>query len=377
MKKVLFFIESLSGGGAEKVLTDIVKNLDPNKYEVTVCTVTDGGIYQAEVEKYCDYKTLLKTADYKVGGIRKALYWLRMQLIYKVPSSIIYKYFIKDKYDVEIAFVEGFATKFIAASTNISSKKLAWVHCDMVKHPHADMRFKNHREHCNAYKKFDKIICVSQTTKSSFEEKFFVSENVCVRYNPVDSNEVKKKALASIELTPNHVLQLGTVGRLEQPKGYIRLIESLGKLYQEGNQFALWIIGEGTQRAQLENCISEFGLEHVVKLIGFQSNPYKYLSECDAFVCSSYSEGFSTAATESLILGKPVFTVECSGMQELFGNKNCGEIVPNDDESMYELLKKLVSGEINPKDYENDVQNRAEEFSINKRIKEIETLLDS
>ena len=66
MKKVLFFVESLAGGGAEKVLADIVKNLDHNKYDVTVCTVSDGGIYQAEVEKYCDYKALLKDINKEI-----------------------------------------------------------------------------------------------------------------------------------------------------------------------------------------------------------------------------------------------------------------------------------------------------------------------
>lgn len=49
MKKILFFIESLSGGGAEKVLSDIVTNLNKEKYSITVCTVTDSGVYQKEM----------------------------------------------------------------------------------------------------------------------------------------------------------------------------------------------------------------------------------------------------------------------------------------------------------------------------------------
>lgn len=376
MKKVLFFVESLAGGGAEKVLADIVKNLDHNKYDVTVCTVSDGGIYQAEVEKYCDYKALLKNADYNAGGIRKVLYWLKMKLIYKMPTSMVYKYYIRDKYDVEIAFVEGFATKFISASRNISSKKIAWIHCDMVKHPYADTYYKNLEEHRDTYRKFEKIACVSQTVKLAFEEKFFASDNVCVQYNPVDSSEIKKKANEAIDLVPNSVLQLGTVGRLEQPKGYIRLVKCLGELHRKGYQFAMWIIGEGSQQAQIEECVSEQSLGDVIKLVGFQRNPYKYLNNCDAFICSSYSEGFSTAATESLILEKPVFTVECSGMNELFGNKKCGEIVPNSDRSMYDMLERLVSGQIKPIDYRATVEKRAKDFGIEKRIKEIEMLLD-
>ena len=377
MKKILFFIESLAGGGAEKVLSDIVSNLDTEKYEVTVCTVSDEGIYQEKVEKCSKYYAFLKCADYRAGGIRKILYWLKMKLIYALPSRIVYRYFIREKYDVEVAFVEGFATKIISASNNSESKKVAWIHCDMEKHPHADRRYKSLQEHCEAYEQFDKIVCVSQTAKVSFEEKFFASEKICVQYNPVDSIDIKAKTMESIDLVANPMLQLGTVGRLEQPKGYVRLVKCLGELYRKGYQFAMWIIGEGTQRTQIEEYIVEQSLEDIVKLVGFQSNPYKYLGKCDAFVCSSYSEGFSTAATESLILGKPVFTVECSGMQELFGDEDCGEIVPNNDKSLYDMLERIVSGVIKPIDYQLAVQKRAEDFSIIKRIKEIEAILDS
>ena len=66
MKKILFFIESLSRGGAEKVLSDIVSNLDKNKYDVTVYTVTDCGEYQPVVEKYCNYGSFLHMSE--AGG---------------------------------------------------------------------------------------------------------------------------------------------------------------------------------------------------------------------------------------------------------------------------------------------------------------------
>ena len=61
MKKVLFFLESLKGGGAEKVLLDIVKQLPENEYQIKVLLVTDNGVYDEEIKNYCAYKSVLHT----------------------------------------------------------------------------------------------------------------------------------------------------------------------------------------------------------------------------------------------------------------------------------------------------------------------------
>ncbi len=377
MKKVLFFLESLAGGGAEKVLSDIVTNIDKSVFDVTVCTVTDKGIYQKKVEDQVHYRSLLSLDSLKRGNLCRLLYKIKLKLIYNLSPQIVYRYYFKEKYDVECAFIEGFATRIIAASNNRKSKKLAWVHTDMLKNPYAQSYYKKHNQHCEVYRSFDSICCVSNSVKEVFESMFFDDKKVIVQYNPVDSNEVLEKGGEPIELIPNESLQLGTIGRLEPQKGFIRLLESVGKLLQEGFNFSLWIAGEGSQRSQLEAIIQKYHMGNNVSLLGFQSNPYKYLSKCDVFVCSSYAEGFSTAATEALILHKPIFTTECAGMSELFGDKKCGEIVENTDQALFDMLRRLVSGSIHLNDYMEDVSFRAEDFDIKIRMEEIEKLLET
>ncbi len=376
MKKVLFFLESLSGGGAEKVLTDIVCNVDKKKYDITVCTVTDGDVYQDKVSQAVNYISLLKKADYNAGGIKKILFWIKLKFIYNLPTQWIYKYYIKDIYDVEVAFIEGFATKFIAASSNMSSRKMAWVHIDMIKNNYADNSYRSIEEHKVTYHRYDTIVCVAQSVKEAFERKFFCSDKICVQYNPVDNKEIKRKSLEKVDIKRKESILLGTVGRLENQKGYLRLLKSLKTLQDEGYKFEVWIIGTGSQYNALNDFILANQMSDYVILLGFQKNPYKYINLCDAFICSSYAEGFSTAATESLILGKPIFTVDCSGMSELFGNTPCGVIVANDDQSLLELLRDIVSYRIKIDDYKAAVKIRAADFEIDKRIKEIERLLE-
>lgn len=374
MKRVLFFLESLAGGGAEKVLSDIVRNLNPEEYQVTVCTITDGDIYQEKVSSSCSYKSFLEIENYNAGGLKRVIFWLKIKMIYKFPTCWIYKLFIREKYDIEVAFIEGYATKLIAASTNSQSRKIAWIHTDMLRNNYADKCYLNHQQHCMTYKKYDKILCVSGSVMQAFKEKFFSSSQLAVQYNPVDEKEILVQSNCQPDCVPyySNGILLGTIGRLEQTKGYLRLVKCAKALFDKGYKFTIWIIGQGSEKEKIEQYIKENRLDNTVLLLGFKKNPYQYLRYCDAFICSSYSEGFSTAATESLVLGKPIFTVDCSGMRELIGDSGCGVIVPNNDDALFVLLENLVSGRIRLEEYGKAAQRRGKDFNLKTRISEIE-----
>ena len=77
--------------------------------------------------------------------------------------------------------------------------------------------------------------------------------------------------------------------------------------------------------------------------LGYDTNPYKYVAKSDLFVCASFAEGFSTAATEALILATPVCTVDVSGMKELLGEDNeWGLVTENDENALYEGIRRLL-----------------------------------
>ncbi len=289
MKKVLFFIESLSNGGAEKVLSDIVARLDKEKYDITVVTVTDEGTYQKTVEEHCHYRTIVKQADWRAGGFRRFAYRAKIHLLYSLPASFVYRWVFKERYDIEIAFIEGYATKLIAASDNPYSKKLAWVHIDVNKNPHADRHFRSLEKQKHAYERFNRIICVSQSVKDALESKFPGLKTTHVAYNPVDSERIKALAESQIEIGPGDGIRLVTVGRLEHQKGYVRLVHICEKLKDEGFSFRLHILGDGSQREMLEQMIEDYQLGGYVFLEGFQSNPYRFVKACDAFISVSYT----------------------------------------------------------------------------------------
>ncbi len=376
MKKVLFFVESLSGGGAEKVLTDLVANLDASKYDITVCSLVDIGVYKDYLSNICTYKSVLAPESSYKTTLQKKWYGLKYKLIRKLPPKTAYSYCFKEKFDIEIAFIEGFATKIIAGSSNSKSKKIAWIHTDLQVNNWTETQYKNLQEEKKAYLCYDHIVSVAESVQKAFSEKFNITKKLIVKYNPIDRESIIDKAKEQLFDENNNKVRLITVGRLVPQKGYDRLLEVIFKLKSDGLDFELWIVGEGPERKILEDYIKEYKLQDIVKLKGFQKNPYPFINNSDVFVCSSRSEGFSTVVTEALILGKPVITTDCSGMKELLGNDNeYGIITENNTQSLYVDLKKILEDESLRTHYAIKSKERSKGFNIKTMVNNIEELL--
>lgn len=344
MKKHIFFlIESLSGGGAEKVLTVLLKHIDKTRFDVTLCTVVETGVYMDEVKKYVSCTSILGNPNRKTF-LGNAWYRFKYQCVYNwLPLKWVYRLFVPQGNDVEVAFVEGFATKLMAASTNKKAKKLAWVHTDLINNHWIESIYQNITEERLSYQKYDQIIGVSKQVTNSVQ-KLYHLKNVITCYNPIESDVILKWAGENLSLpSKKESLRLVSVGRFVPQKAFDRLLRVVNRLYKEGFSLELWLLGDGEQRPLLEQYIRDKNLEAIVTLWGFQTNPYPYLQQSDLFVCSSVSEGYSTAVTEALIIGLPVVTTACSGMDELLDNGTYGIITTNDEGALYEGVKRCFT----------------------------------
>lgn len=364
MIKILFHIDTLGGGGAEKVLCNLVNHMDQTKFDITVQTV------------FPDDPT-----KYLVDGIRyKSIYPSDNQFyrnLYRIEAALglIYSLHMKDDYDIEIAYLEFGPTKVMASSTNMKAKKIAWVHCDF------DVAIKDKEAFVKKagaqYKKFDKIVCVSEKCKESFVSMFGNNPEVTVVYNVIDDKEILEKAGLPL---PSEVdkskLTLCSVGRLSAPKNYIRLLKSVLRLHNEGFDFDLWMVGDGEQRALIEEYISQHQMSSYVRLFGFQQNPYPFMKVADLLVCSSDYEGYSTFIAEGLILGKPIITTDCSGMRELLGDSEYGMIVPNKDEAFFDGLRLMLNVEQQERRAETS-QEHGRLFYTEKLVKDTELFFES
>ncbi len=352
--KILFYIDTLIGGGAEKVLRNLVNSMDYNKFEITVQTT-----FKEAVSEYLNKEINYRYCYKKDNSLSRLIFRT------EAAAGLVYPLHIKDDYDIEVAYLEAASTKIMSGSTNKKAKKLAWVHCDLRKTTDNPKAYAQKVKVW--YKNFDKVICVSENVREGFKELFGNTPESVVVYNTIDDKEIIEKAEKKLpeDITKNK-LTLVMVGRLTAQKNYSRLLKTTKILLEEGFDFDLWILGEGEDRNTLEEYISQNNLSKNVKLLGFCNNPYPFIKNADLLVCSSNYEGFSTFVTEGLILGKTVVTTNCSGMDELLGENEYGIITENNDEAFTEGLRKILSNPQLLDEYTKKAQTRGQHFSKEK-----------
>lgn len=366
MKKILFFINSLSGGGAEKVLVDLLNLLSEKNFEIDLISIY-GGVHEERLSKKINYKKIINTDNVFLRKIFIKIFFL-------IPKCVFRKMFIRNKYNIEIAYLEGFPTSIIAAGNN-DHKKIAFVHCDSSK---TDMLsgYYNSIEKCmSEYEKFDNVCFVSMAAKNGFEKRFGTLSNSIIVHNFVNTNEILEKS----QLGPGFVFdknkfKIISVGRLTKEKGYDRLIRISAELEKEYD-LEVCILGEGEQRESLENLIEELNVGSV-RMPGFFKNPYSIMKQADLFVCSSLVEGYSTVVTEARVLGIPILTTDCAGMCELIKNGENGIIVENSEKALLDQLKKLIGviGEF--KTIKTGADRSRDNLSMEKSILEFENIIE-
>ncbi|WP_051697986.1 glycosyltransferase [Prevotella sp. 10(H)] len=375
-KEIAFVVNGLYGGGAEKILQVILNNFDWQKYNITLINHREEEIINELYPADIKYKSILKNTEKRKS--KRGRLWVKIYnkvnlIIYDKFSSRIFRWlYLRDKFDVEIAFIEGYATRIVSGGR--SDRKIAWVHIDLKLSPWTDIAFRSKKEQIECYTCFDEVVCVSDSVKETVEELF--SRQSIVIHNPIDTKEIQKmSSLFTVERENQPILFI-SVGRLVPQKGYDRLIPIIGKLVAEDFDLRLWIVGEGTERKSLEELIQKWHLEGVVKLLGYKSNPYPYMAVSDIFVCSSRSEGYSTAVTEALVLGIPVITTLCAGMRELLEDDKYGVIVENDDIALLEGIRDILKNKDQLIKYKSQAKKAAGRFSLEHQMNKIYNLID-
>lgn len=364
--KVLFLNNSLRGGGAEKVLVNLVNGLDSNKYDVTVMSLFGEGVNRQFLHPNVHFISRFKSAP------KGFVHWSKL-----LSPNVLHRWIVKEKYDVEVSFLQGVATRIVAGAP-CDVKTISWIHNFTA--PLATFRSK--KEMLHLFNRYDKVVGVSKEV----ERKIIAAtdgtlDNVCVLYNTHDVSgiiEKSKETVPQIVSSETDNIKLVAVGTLYDAKGYLRLLQIVNKLKQEGFRFSLWFVGDGPQRDELEKYVTTNSLDKEITFFGFDKNPYKYISKADLFICSSYTEGFSGVVSEATILGVPTLTTRCAGMDEILGENNeYGIIVDNSDEALYEGLKMVMSDPNILKEYKTRVQERKDFFDPSTTIKAVEDLIDS
>ena len=290
----------------------------------------------------------------------------------------LHSLFVKEKYDIEIAYLEGPASRIISGCQDPETKLVAWIHIEQNSAEDAACSFRSVKEAISCYDRFDRIIGVSEGVRRTFLKVLPVKAPMQVLYNTNESSAIirRSKELVDDGLFIDSEIKLVGVGKLLKHKGFDRMARIVKRLDSEGYPVHLYALGVGPLRDELERYRVKNHLEEKITLLGYQTNPYKYVSKCDLFVCASFAEGFSTAATEALIVGTPVCSVEVSGMKEMLGEHNeWGIVTENNEEALYQGIKDLLDHPDKLAHYKEKAIARGKSFSTENTVRAVEDML--
>lgn len=363
--KIRFIIHDLCQGGAEKVLVNLVNNMNRDKFDITVMTLFDVGVNKQFLKQHIKYKSCFKRP---IPG--------NSHLLKIFSPEMLYGLLIKDNYDIVVSYLEGPTARIVGGAPK-GVKTVSWIHSTISTQKALSASFRNEKEANRCYERADAMVFVSESVKDSFLSVCNTKNNF-VLYNTNESESIKKKALEPIEnFDFSNSFNWCAVGKLVTIKGYDRMLRIQKRLLDEGYNVHFHALGIGEEEDSLKDFCKSSGIENSVTFWGYQTNPYKYVSKCDLFVCASLSEGFSTAATEALIVGTPVCTVEVSGMKEMLGkNDEYGIVTKNDENDLYNAIKQLLDDPALLKHYKMQANIRGETFSTKNTVNAVEQFLD-
>lgn len=368
-KKILFLIPNLQHGGAEKVLVNLVNNLDPSKYDITVQTLFDVGVHRDGLKPHIRY----------IPGLRHQFRG-NSTIVKCFPATFLWKLLVKEHYDIVVSYLEGPTSRILSGCTDAGTKRIAWLHIELGSPQIAAIGFRSPREALAAYNSFDKIIAVSKNVRECFLSQLPVTTPIQVLYNTNETEQI-------LELTqhtpkdpcfcPEKAVSVCSVAKLTKTKGFDRLLRVHKRLLEEGHKHHIYILGIGEEQTALERQREELGITDSLTLLGFHKNPYQYVSRCHLYVCSSHREGFSTAVTEALIVGTPVVSTNCSGAKELLGENNeYGVVVDNSEEGIYQGMKRMLSDPELLAHYKKQAKLRGSFFSRTQTVRAVEEMMD-
>lgn len=345
-KKILLTNFNMCVGGVERVLINLLNNIDYSKYDVTLYLQFKEGDFLDKVNKNVKVKGYdLSTNKNKI--IRKIINGL------KYVKILISNY---NKYDFAGCFSPP-GNIYSAYLVKFGSKNNAiWMHTNIINNVKADKKldkkysmYSTAEEKAKAYleefkfREFKKNVFISQNALDAYLSLYPEDKDKCVLcrniINYEEMFELSKEKIKE-KFTKKEILFLNVSRHTEHDKKLTRLIDACEKLSKD-YKFKVIFIGDGEEHAHYKELVKEKNIEDYVVFLGKKTNPFPYYKNADAFVLTSQFEGFPTVFSESMVMNLPIITTDVSDAKDMIDGKY-GIVVENSADGVYKGMKEFL-----------------------------------
>lgn len=357
MKKIYFVLPSLNFGGGERVIVNIANNMDFEKYKVKIISLRNGNDLDSSINEKIEVIKFNKSRV--VVGIMDLMKYLKkdipdiifsgagdINIILGVLKNITFLKHIKTMGRERGVISRIFENK----KFNLKNSVIKFLY-----------RY--------SLRNLDILIVQSKAMKDEFEKYIEIEKSkLKIFYNPIDFNLIENKLKEKVN-NDGSKINLLSVGRLEDIKNHLKMLEIFQYLDQE--KYMLNIVGNGKNYKKIKNKIKELNLEKNIKLLGFNDNPYKYMSNSDILLITSDREALPNVVLEANACGCYVLALDCpGGMKEIIEDNKNGKIV----NSIKEMAKELEKINLN-NSLREQVIKYSKKFDSKNYIKKLEEIL--
>lgn len=360
--KILLLINSLSGGGAERVVQTLANYFNASDdYEVVVVvmeTWEDAYTLDKGIRK-----RVLRTAPICRGLSRILLMPLQAYELAKIikeehPDASISLLTRANLVHIMSRWVGNENPILISENSNLQSQ----YNVNSLKNYVMRWLIKW------LYPKAAGVCAVSDGAKEDLQSFGICPSKIRVIYNPQPLRTFHELSLqsSSIKIQQNARV-LVTVGRLVDLKDHVTLINAFAKV-REDIDVRLYIIGDGPNRKKLESLTQTLGLADDIRFLGWQPNPFALLKQADIFVLSSRFEGFGNVIVEAMACGLPIISTDCpSGPHEILRGGETGVLVPvGDVDALAQAITTLLSDRQAITEYARKSKSRVKDFDVSR-----------
>jgi len=363
---VAFFVHALSGGGAERVVSRVLRHLDRTRFRPVLILIEKKGVYLEDVPPDVPILDCGRGAG---GGRWKWVRTFSGFLKTERPDVLMSFLWYANAFAVLGRYLSGVKTRLILSERSTVLGSREGILEETVRR--LVIRF--------LYGAADRIVVNSESLRSQFTDHFgFSPGDVLTIHNPLDIDAILVQSTAG----ENAVLGGGRgetvvgMGRFTREKGFDLLIRAMARVRAPAK---LLLLGEGKDGEKLRRLVEETGVSAKVEFLGFRKNPYPVLRDATVFVLPSRYEGFPNGLAEAMALGVPCLATRCrTGPEELIADGENGLLIPVEDpDTMAGAIDRLLGDPALRERLGTAGRMSVQRYNASEIVQQIESLIES